>query len=307
MAPAGSAKHNMIPMTEPSVDGPAIAIAWECLSNYTRDDAFTARLVLRNVSSRAIAPGWALYFNTCRKVLRDSVSTGFAVEHLNGDLFRLTMPAGGPWLPGQTLTVEYEALHWAISITDAPLGFYLQPGDGSAPIDLGDPEIAPFARPEQRHRMRGDLLPTADAAWRFEQDAVLHQLPRSAGGRITPRPRHGSGTYFAPCPPLWDDPALTRSDDKAGALAEKLGDARAIVMRGNGAVCVGATIEQAACLAWLLEDAAGVELAVRSAGAAEEGAIYTEEEIAGRAVFTGGLFERMWEFLASGDPEADPA
>lgn len=125
--------------------------------------------------------------------------------------------------------------------------------------------------------------------------------------RITPRPRHGSGTYFAPCPPLWDDPALTRSDDKAGALAEKLGDARAIVMRGNGAVCVGATIEQAACLAWLLEDAAGVELAVRSAGAAEEGAIYTEEEIAGRAVFTGGLFERMWEFLASGDPEADPA
>lgn len=125
--------------------------------------------------------------------------------------------------------------------------------------------------------------------------------------RITPQPRHGSGTYFAPCPPLWDDPALTRSDDKARALAQMLGAARAIVMRGNGAVCVGATIEQAACLAWLLEDAAGVELALRSAGAAGEGALYTEEEIAGRAVFTGGLFERMWEFLTFGDPEAGPA
>jgi HCOMODA/2-hydroxy-3-carboxy-muconic semialdehyde decarboxylase len=132
--------------------------------------------------------------------------------------------------------------------------------------------------------------------------------------RITPRPRHGSGTYFAPCPPLWDDPTLTRSDDKARALAEMLGAARAIVMRGNGAVCVGATIEQAACLAWLLEDAATVELAVRSASTGQvgqagepESALYSEPEIAARAVFTGGLFERMWEYLSFGDPEAGPA
>ncbi len=167
---------------------PAIAIAWECLSNYTRDDAFSARLVLRNDGREAIAPGWAIGFNTCRKVIASSVSPGYAIGHRNGDLFRLTMPDGGPWLPGQSHTVEYEALHWAISITDAPLGFYLEPGDGGAPVDLGDPEIAPFARPEQRHRMRGDLLPTADAAWRFEQNAGLSLLPEEAVGRITPRP-----------------------------------------------------------------------------------------------------------------------
>jgi HCOMODA/2-hydroxy-3-carboxy-muconic semialdehyde decarboxylase len=121
--------------------------------------------------------------------------------------------------------------------------------------------------------------------------------------KLTPRPRHGSGTYFAPQPPLWDDPKLTRDDEKARALAAMLGSARAIVMRGNGAVCVGADIEQAACLAWLLEDAAAVELAVQSVNGQGAPALYTEEEVAARAVFTGGLFERMWEFLTFGDPE----
>lgn len=168
---------------------PAIGIAWECLSNLTRDDAFTARFSLRNDGAAPIAPGWALYFNTCRKVLAGSVTSGYAIAHVNGDLFRLSATSGEAWLPGQAHTVDYEALHWAISISDAPLGFYLVPGDGLDAIDLGDPRIAPFTRVEQRQRTRGDLVPTADAAWRFEQDAAVWLLPLAAVGRITPRPR----------------------------------------------------------------------------------------------------------------------
>lgn len=168
--------------------GPAIAIAWECLSNFTRDDAFTARLTLRNDGPEAIAPGWTLCFNTCRKILPETVSAGFQAAHLNGDLFSLRMPCGDAWLPGQTHTIVYESLHWAISITDAPLGFYLLDAAGRA-FDLGDPEIAPFVLPEQRHRMRGDLLPTADAKWRHAQNARLSLLSEDQVGRITPRPR----------------------------------------------------------------------------------------------------------------------
>jgi HCOMODA/2-hydroxy-3-carboxy-muconic semialdehyde decarboxylase len=121
--------------------------------------------------------------------------------------------------------------------------------------------------------------------------------------KITPQARHGTGTYFAPQPPLWDDPMLVRSDEKAQALTELLGRARAIVMRGNGAVCVGASIEEAACMAYFLEDAAAVELAVLQVKADVTPATYTSEELAARAVSTGGLFERMWEFLTFGDPE----
>lgn len=122
---------------------------------------------------------------------------------------------------------------------------------------------------------------------------------------ITLRALHGCGTYFAPQPPFWNDPLLVRNDDKAQALASKLGTSRAIVMRGNGAVCVGDDIEQAACIAWFLEDAASVELAVRALqnSQTEWATPYTDEEIASRAVFTGGLIERMWEYLSFGDPE----
>ncbi|RNF31732.1 hypothetical protein NM04_05610 [Massilia aurea] len=168
--------------------GPVIAIAWECLSNFTRDDAFTARLTLRNIGPDAIASGWTLCFNTCRKILPETVSAGFRSTHLNGDLFSLELPGVGEWLPGQEYEIVYESLHWAISITDAPLGFYLLDAAGRA-FNLGDPEIAPFVLPEQRHRMRGDLLPTADAAWRHAQNDALSLLDQEAVGRITPRPR----------------------------------------------------------------------------------------------------------------------
>src|ERR1700687_3263558 len=55
---------------------------------------------------------------------------------------------------------------------------------------------------------------------------------------------------------------LDRKRRSAAALVELLGPARGIVMRGNGAVTVGASIEEALVMAWYLEDAARVELAV---------------------------------------------
>jgi HCOMODA/2-hydroxy-3-carboxy-muconic semialdehyde decarboxylase len=177
--------------------------------------------------------------------------------------------------------------------------------------------IAP-GEPGIRVPVRGDLPPAVLPEVRIHQQ--IYQLRPEVGGicriqppclmslstlRATPRPRNGSGAYFAPQPPLWDDPMLARSDEKAHALAAALGGARAIVMRGNGAVCVGANIEEAACMAFLLEDAASIELDVLQVrnGGANEAAIYTQEEVAARAVSTGGLFERMWDFLTFGDPE----
>lgn len=223
-------------MTDRTNGGPAIAIAWECLSNFTRDDVFTARLTLRNDGRDAIASGWTLCFNTCRKILPETVSAGFQVAHLNGDLFGLRPTDGGAWLPGQEYTIDYEALHWAISITDAPLGFYLLDAAGHA-ADLGDPQIAPFARPEQRHRMRGDLLPTADAAWRYAQDAALSLLPQDQLGRITPRPRAahfdaricrlGRATPIAGEAALDNETAYLRS--LLAALPESEGGARIVL------------------------------------------------------------------------------
>lgn len=164
-----------------------VAVTWECLSNLVADDVFAARLTLTNVSDAPVAPGWTVYFNTCRRALAGRTSAGFDIEHVNGDLFALRRRDGAPWRPGELLDVHYEAQFWAISITDAPLGFYLVEADGRV-SDLGDPAIAPFARPEQLQRHARDVLPPADAAWRWHENDSLRLLPPDDVGRITPTP-----------------------------------------------------------------------------------------------------------------------
>jgi HCOMODA/2-hydroxy-3-carboxy-muconic semialdehyde decarboxylase len=121
--------------------------------------------------------------------------------------------------------------------------------------------------------------------------------------RLTPRPRHGFGSYFHPGIPLWDDPLLVRDDRVAERLAEQMGECMAIVMRGNGLITVGASIEEAVVRAWYAEDAARVELDVLSAGGAGNPALFSAEEARIRATWSGRILERMWDYLTFGDPE----
>lgn len=114
---------------------------------------------------------------------------------------------------------------------------------------------------------------------------------------IVPQPRHGIGAYFHPGPELWDDPRLLRDDAAAARLADQLGRGAAIVMRGNGAVVAAASLEQAAVLSWFLEDAARVERDVRSMGLPPDSGLLDAEEIAARQVWSGGVVERMWQWL----------
>jgi hexosaminidase len=164
-----------------------VAVTWECVSNLVAPELFAARLTLTNVSDAPIAPGWTVYFNACRRVRSGSVSAGFHVAHVNGDLFALRRADDAAWLPGELLDVRYEAQFWAISATDAPLGFYLVEADGHT-VDLGDPEVHPFARPEQLQRHARDLLPPADAAWRWRENSRLTLLAPEDVGRVTPTP-----------------------------------------------------------------------------------------------------------------------
>ena len=119
----------------------------------------------------------------------------------------------------------------------------------------------------------------------------------------TPKPRIGFGSYFAPSPPLWDDPLLLRDNSMAAKLAETLDNARVIVMRGNGCILTGNTVEEAIVMAFYLEEAAKTELAVMATGKEESSSIYSNEEANARAVSSGQIFERMWDYLTADDPE----
>lgn len=122
--------------------------------------------------------------------------------------------------------------------------------------------------------------------------------------RRTPRPRHGFGAYFAPGPTLWEDPRLLRDDAAADRLAAQLGAGNAIVMRANGAVVVGATLVEAVALSWFLEEAARVEIGLAQLRADGDETLLTPEETLARQVTAGRVYERMWEYLTHGDPEA---
>ena len=177
------------PDAAPQSTAAPIAVTWECVSNMARENTFSARLTLHNRAAHPIAAGWAIYFNTCRKVVDGSVAAGYVIEHLNGDLFRLSAANGLlAWPAGSILVIDYDAQFWAISITDAPLGFYLVLAGGGGALDLGDPHIVPFSRPEQAHRGIHDCAPVADAAGRYRQNASAQLLAPELVGRITPRP-----------------------------------------------------------------------------------------------------------------------
>lgn len=180
-----------------------------------------------------------------------------------------------------------------------PMGL-IRPGDAGTvvPIDgaLPDGVLGEVRCHQQIYKRRPDVNGIART---FLRDVMtLSTFQR------TPKPRIGFATYFAPCPPLWDDPLLLRDDAAAEKFADTLGDARAIVMRGNGCVLTGATVEEAIVMAFFLEEAAKTELAVMASGQEAASVVYSPEQATARAVSSGRIFERMWDYLTVGDPEA---
>ncbi|NBA93654.1 class II aldolase/adducin family protein [Pseudomonas sp. R5(2019)] len=180
-----------------------------------------------------------------------------------------------------------------------PMGL-IQPGEPGivVPINGELPEgvLGEVRIHQQIYRRRADVR------------AVIRSMPAQvmtlSCARLAPSPRHGMGSYFQTPIPLWDDPQLLRSDGQASALAEQLGQGNALIMRGNGAIVVGASLIEALTLTWYLEDAARIELQLHSAGLANDGPVLDAQACARRAVTTGRIYERMWEYLTAGDPEA---
>ncbi|MDO5641928.1 MAG: class II aldolase/adducin family protein [Paracoccus sp. (in: a-proteobacteria)] len=124
----------------------------------------------------------------------------------------------------------------------------------------------------------------------------------AALGRV-PAMRHGFGTYFAPAPGLWDDPQLIRDEAKAAGAIAAMGLSRGLLMRGNGAVVAGDTLQEALGLAFYLEDACRIELAALATGLDQTAPVIDAEAAHERATKAGRIFERLWDHLTWGDPE----
>lgn len=179
-----------------------------------------------------------------------------------------------------------------------PMGL-VQPGDACAEVSLDGPLPQGVLGEVRIHREIYRLRPDVGGIVRSMPPKAMSL---AAMGRV-PAPRHGFGSYFYPAPALWNDPQLLRSDEQAHALAATLAGGRGILMRGNGVVTAGSSIEEAVVLTWYLEDAARIELDVLASGCAESAPVFTEAEAKARANWDGRIRERMWDYLTAGDIE----
>ncbi|MEV5553180.1 class II aldolase/adducin family protein [Nonomuraea wenchangensis] len=115
-----------------------------------------------------------------------------------------------------------------------------------------------------------------------------------AAAGVPIRPLHGQGAFLGPEVPVLDDAVLVRDRARGRALTERLGDSPALVMRGNGAVTVGADVGEAVALMWVLEAAARMNATAAAAGTPIP--LTPAEQQAWRAV-APELLARIWSHL----------
>jgi HCOMODA/2-hydroxy-3-carboxy-muconic semialdehyde decarboxylase len=107
-------------------------------------------------------------------------------------------------------------------------------------------------------------------------------------------PLHGQGAFLGEEVPVYDDARLIRDREAGEALAERLGDAGGIIMRGNGAVTVGSSIGTAVARMWVLEVSAEIN---RTAAAAGTPRVLDEKEFSYWESVSEEILERIWSYL----------
>jgi len=180
---------------------------------------------------------------------------------------------------------------------------HIRPGEPCTAVPVVGPLPEGVLGEVRLHQHLYRARPEAGGVVRFMSPSMM---TLAALGRV-PEIRHGFGTYFAPRVGMWDDPQLVRDDDKAAGVIAAMAAGAAVLMRGNGAVVAGSSLEEAVVLAWYLEDMCRVELAALATGLAATAPVIDPGAAAARATRAGRIFERMWDYLTEGDPESPSA
>jgi ribulose-5-phosphate 4-epimerase/fuculose-1-phosphate aldolase len=110
-------------------------------------------------------------------------------------------------------------------------------------------------------------------------------------------PLHGQAAWLGESVPVYDGAALLRSAEQAGRAARCLPGGEALLLRGNGALTLGATPGLAVARMWLLGAACDVYLKALAASGANPVTPLSAGEIASWRAVSGELLPRLWEHL----------
>jgi ribulose-5-phosphate 4-epimerase/fuculose-1-phosphate aldolase len=132
------------------------------------------------------------------------------------------------------------------------------------------------------------------AVFHFHSPAVI--LLSVIGQSI--RPMHNYSAIFYQGVPLYTGTGQVESPARAGEIAKLLGDAKALMLRGHGAVVVGQSIREVCMLALFLEESARLQAEAMRLGAPMFMERDEAEKIAKRT-FKPASVERAWEHFAA--------
>jgi HCOMODA/2-hydroxy-3-carboxy-muconic semialdehyde decarboxylase len=122
------------------------------------------------------------------------------------------------------------------------------------------------------------------------------QPPVATSLSVTPtriRALHGQGAFVGAEVEVHDDARLIRSQELGRRVAERLGSGHAVLLRGNGAVTVGATVGEAVARMWVLEASARMNL---DAASLPSGARpLDDDELAAWSDVASEILERIWK------------
>jgi HCOMODA/2-hydroxy-3-carboxy-muconic semialdehyde decarboxylase len=107
-------------------------------------------------------------------------------------------------------------------------------------------------------------------------------------------PLHGQAAWLGACVPVHDSALLLRSAELAGSAAGRLPEGEALLMRGNGALTLGATPGIAVARMWLLSAACDTFLTARAGGPVTG---LSAQEIASWRAVQDELLPRLWQHL----------
>ena len=110
-------------------------------------------------------------------------------------------------------------------------------------------------------------------------------------------PLHGQAAWLGESVPVHDGAVLLRSLELAESAARSLPAGEALLLRGNGAITLGAAPGLAVARMWLLGAACDVYLKALAASGANPVTPLSAGEIASWRAVSGELLPRLWQHL----------
>ncbi len=168
-------------------------IKWKLIANsYQGKNQTLSELIIINQNTVSLTDEWELFFNYApsRMILKSDESEKVNIDHVNGDLFRMTPKKGFIGIQSNdSLTVKLVSDFWITKETEVPCGFYFVIKSGmDEKIVIPEFSFYSIDGPLHTTRHSEDLIASPDAESRFLDNIRLIKLPKSNLKKLIPTP-----------------------------------------------------------------------------------------------------------------------